>query len=237
MSPLVVARGLGLSRRLVATDLDLMAGEMVCLIGPNGSGKTSLMHALANIGSPSGSLRIDGVDPKREPPSRRSRLLSYLSASRDLAWPLIARDLISLGQPKDVAPARIEEMLALFELKPLADRSIDRLSTGERSRLLIARALAPDPMLLLLDEPIANLDPLWQIRLLEQLQRLAHRGSRAILIALHDLDLARRYADRLLIMNEGRIEADGPAQNLVPGPEVERIFGITASPEGWLPLR
>lgn len=236
MSALVVARDLELPGRLARTDLELRAGELTCLIGPNGSGKTSLLHALARIGRPSGRVTIAGVDPDREPPSRRGHLLSYLSASRDMAWPLLARDLVALGLPEDVPPSRIAEMLAVFELEPLADRRVDQLSTGERSRLLIARTLAPNARLLLLDEPTANLDPLWQLRLMDRLCLMVRRTERSALVALHDLETARRYADRLLIMDGGRIEADGTAEALLAGDHIARVFGIVSSDSGWRPI-
>jgi iron complex transport system ATP-binding protein len=236
MSPLVRARGLALEDRLEPSDLDLHAGELTCLIGPNGSGKTSLLHALARIGNPSGDVAIDGIDPAHEPPARRAALLSYLAASRDIAWPLLARDLMALGQPEGVRPSRIAGMLDRFGLAQLADRRVDHLSTGERSRLLIARALAADSRLLLLDEPTANLDPLWQLRLMDHLRDLAHSPKRSVLVAMHDLDLARRYADRLLIMQNGRIEADGPPAELLTGGHIERVFGIVASGTGWRPV-
>jgi iron complex transport system ATP-binding protein len=235
MSTLVVARSIGLPGRIDRTDLDLRAGELTCLIGPNGSGKTSLLHALARIGSPLGTVTIDGVDPAQEPPSRRGSLLSYLAASRDIAWPLIARDLVALGLPDGVPHSRIEEMLALLQLQGLSDRRVDRISTGERSRLLIARVLAAGSTLLLLDEPTANLDPLWQLRLMDHLRDLVRSSERAVLVAVHDLDLARRYADRLLIMESGRIEADGPPATLLTEGHIERVFGIVASEQGWRP--
>jgi iron complex transport system ATP-binding protein len=235
VSALVVAEDLALAGRLERTSLDLRGGELTCLIGPNGSGKTSLLHALARIGSPSGTVQIDGVNPAHEPPARRGALLSYLAASRDIGWPLIARDLVALGLPDGVPQSRIEETLALFELQALAGRRVDRLSTGERSRLLIARVLAANARLLLLDEPTANLDPLWQLRLMDHLRALVRSKERAALVAMHDLDLARRYADRLLIMESGRIEADGKPADLLTGGHIERVFGIVANEGGWRP--
>ena len=236
MSARVNAQDLALAGRLEPTSLDLRGGELTCLVGPNGSGKTSLLHALARIGAPSGTVLIDGVNPAYEPPARRGSLLCYLAASRDISWPLIARDLVGLGLPDGVPQSRIEETLTLLALQTLADRRVDRLSTGERSRLLIARVLATDARLLLLDEPTANLDPLWQLRLMDHLRDLVRTSGRAVLVAIHDLDIARRYADRLLIMESGRVEADGSPSALLTGGHIERVFGITASAEGWRPI-
>jgi iron complex transport system ATP-binding protein len=106
------------------------------------------------------------------------------------------------------------------------------LSTGERSRVLIARALAPRPRLLLLDEPTANLDPLWQIRLMELVREELKDGGRAALVAIHDLDAAARHADRILVMDKGRIAAEG-----LDGPHVAEIFGIERVGGRWRPVR
>jgi iron complex transport system ATP-binding protein len=160
------------------------------------------------------------VDPRGLGPALRPQVLTYLPAARDLPWPLVARDLIALGGG--------DGDFAALELSSLLDRRVDTLSTGERSRVLIARALAPRPRLLLLDEPTANLDPLWQIRLMELVRDELRQGGRAALIAIHDLDAAARYADRILVMDEGRIAAEG-----LDGPHVAEIFGIERVDGGW----
>ncbi len=222
MTALLEARRLSLPGRLSDASLQLEEGELACLVGPNGSGKTSLLHAIAGIGSPSGEVRIGGTDPRRLGPAARPKLLTFLPASRDLRWPLIARDVITLGGGRDVPPD--------LELEPLLDRRMDQLSTGERSRVLLARALAPRPKLLLLDEPTANLDPLWQIRLMEMVKNDLKNGARAALVAIHDLDAAARYADRIIVMSGGRIAAVG-----LDGPHVPAIFGIERVAGEWRP--
>ena len=219
------ASGLSLPGRLHDASLQIQAGELVCLIGPNGSGKTSMLHALAGIGSATGSVDMDGIDPRTLPPSLRPAHVTYLPASREVPWPLLARDLIALGGAEMAFPA--------LELDPLLDRRVDTLSTGERSRVLIARALAPRPQLLLLDEPTANLDPLWQIRLMELVREEIDGGGRAergraALIAIHDLDAALLHADRILVMDQGRIAAEG-----LDGPHVAEIFGIERVGGAW----
>jgi iron complex transport system ATP-binding protein len=236
MTALLKAERLSLTGRLQETSLTLAAGELTCLIGPNGSGKTSLLHALAGIKGPGGTVSIDGVDPHQAAPAQRRRLFSYLPASRDIGWPLTAHDVIALGISSPEEKARIPELLAELELSEFADRRMDRMSTGERSRVLIARALVARPKVLLLDEPAANLDPLWQLRLMDCLRRLATEKEQAMLVAIHDLELARHFADRLLIMARGAITADGDPGRLLAGPEMPRVFGVEMVEGRWKPV-
>lgn len=229
MSIVVRARALGLEQRLHPLDLDLAGGELCGLIGPNGSGKTSLLHALAGIGQASGMVEIEGTDPRRAPPGKRHGLLTFLPAGRELAWPLPARDVIRLGGASETQADRMVDRL---DLQALVGRRIDRLSTGERSRVLLARALAPEPRLLLLDEPIANLDPYWRLRVMELVREEAERLGQAALVALHDLDMADVFARRLLVIEGGRIVADG-GPDLLDQPVLARVFGVERSAGRW----
>ena len=230
MTALLEARGVALAGRLAPTDFALQRPELVCLVGPNGSGKTSLLHALARIGPASGEVRIGGTRPEELAPAARRRLLAFLPASRDVTWPLSARDLVRLG----ASEAEADEAMASLDLTPWAERRVDRLSTGERSRVLIARALAPKPILLLLDEPVANLDPFWQLRLMERL-RSAAKGGQGAVVAMHDLDLAARYADRLVLMEAGAIVADGEPEAMLDSARLGEVFGIERTDGVWMP--
>lgn len=233
MNALLEATGLALPGRLNETAISADVGELVCLVGPNGSGKTSLLHAIAGIGDSSGRVRIAGTDPRSAGPAERSRLLSYLPASRDIAWPLTARDLIALGLPGAIDHSAIEAVSDSLELVAFAGRRVDRLSTGERSRVLIARALVARPKLLLLDEPVANLDPLWQLRLMDHIRSLTGTGDRTALVAMHDLELARLYADRLVVMRDGAIAADGRPDALIGSDLIPSVFGIVRKDGRW----
>ena len=141
MTPLLEARDISAPGRLNPTDLVCPVGEMVAVIGPNGAGKTSLLRALAGIELRHGSVSIGGEDVSAAPPARRMRLLSFLPATRSLVWPISARDVICLGLPRPDRE-RVEELIELFELGSLAERPVNSLSTGERSRVLFARSLA-----------------------------------------------------------------------------------------------
>lgn len=231
MTALLAAEKVELAGRLEPTGFRMESSELVCLVGPNGSGKTSLLHALARIGGASGAVRIDGRRPEDLAPAERRRLLSYLPASRDIAWPLAAQDVVRLGSDA----SETAEAMAALDLVPFARRRMDRLSTGERSRVLIARALASRPRLLLLDEPVANLDPLWQLRLMEIL-RLAVAGGQGAVVAMHDLDLAARYADRLVLMESGAIVADGEPGAVLGSARLGEVFGIRKVGGEWRPL-
>ena len=228
---LVEASGLAITGRLDPTDLKLEAGTLTCLIGPNGSGKTSLLHALAGIGGHSGRTVIDGAVLRSAPPALRPKLATYLPASRDLRWPLHARDLIALG---GASAEQIDLYAARLALDRIEARTVDHLSTGERSRVLIARALAPQPKLLLLDEPTANLDPLWQIRLMELVREEVAQPGRAAVVAMHDLDAAGRYADRLIVMSGGRIAADGAPRQVLESAVISDTFGIARQDGHWV---
>jgi iron complex transport system ATP-binding protein len=235
MSQLLTAEGLALEDRLSPTNLLLDAACLCCLVGPNGSGKTSLLHAIAGVGQPEGEVRIDGENPRKLQPQRRQRLFTYLPASREIKWPISGAELIALGNESEEGISR--DILDTLELEILLDRRVDRLSTGERSRVLIARALAAEPRLLLLDEPLANLDPSWQLKLCEYLRDLTRTLRCSMVMAVHDLEIARRYSDRLIIMSEGKVAADGTPAALLESAEAKRIFGVERRDEGWRLIR
>jgi iron complex transport system ATP-binding protein len=230
MTSFVEARAVALEDRLNPTDLQLRAAEMVALIGPNGGGKTSLLRALADIERTGGEVCIDGENLRALSPARRPYLATFLPASRELVWPISARDVISLGLPK-ADPDRVDELIDLLELGPLADRTVDRLSTGERARVLVARALAPKPRLLLLDEPLSNLDPYWVLRLMEIVREAVLEGA-AALIALHDIDRVPAF-DRALLIAGGEIRADLPPHEMLPSAALAEAFRIERGEFGW----
>ena len=231
MTPLLEARGVGIDGRLGPTDLMAGAGEFVAIVGPNGGGKTSLLRALARVEGAGGIMTIDGEQLDAVGEARRRRLIAFLPASRDIAWPIRVRDFIALGLGGS-DPVRPQEMLETLELHPLADRPIDSLSTGERARAMLGRALAARPRLLLLDEPLSNLDPYWVLRTLEILRsELAASGGSA-LVSVHDLALLGEF-DRALLVAGGNLLADEPPGTLLDSPSLSAAFGIERSAAGW----
>ena len=224
------ARELAIAGRLHPTGLDAQAGELIALVGPNGGGKTSLLRALARIEGADGIVAIDGEDIDEAPIARRRQLLSFLPASRDVTWPISARDVIGLGLDRKDEP-RVDEMISLFELGALTDRPVNQLSTGERARVLAARALVGNPKLLLLDEPLSNLDPYWVLRFLDIFQEAAKAGH-IVLAALHDLSQLDRFS-RALLISDGQIQMDEAPANLVASERFEEIFRISSANGRW----
>ena len=231
MTPLATARGIGIDGRLQPADLDVSPASLVALIGPNGSGKTSLLRALAGVEMSHGGVAIDGEEVASAPPARRPRLLTFLPASRDLAWPIRARDVIALGLPAD-DPERVGQLLDRLELGELAERPANQLSTGERARVLLARALAPSPRLLLLDEPLSNLDPYWVLQTLALLRETVRSSRCSAIVSLHDIDRVEAF-DRVLLMDRGRIVADRMPDEMLASAELSQSFRIERSDGGW----
>ena len=226
----LMATGVALPHRLRATDLSLGHGQLVALVGPNGGGKTSLLRALAGVEEASGEVRIDGELVAGLGEARRRSLLAFLPASREIGWPIAARDVIALGLARR-DEERIDRLIGLFELNALADRPINRLSTGERTRVLLARAMAARPKLLLLDEPFANLEPYWVLRLADILRETADDDT-LVLVALHDLGQLERF-DRALLIAGGGVQMEEAPAALVANERFEDIFRITAATGGW----
>lgn len=224
------ATAVGLDGRLSPTDLSVEAGQMVALVGPNGGGKTSLLRALARVEQANGQVAIDSKDLDKLGEAHRRRLLAFLPASREVGWPIAARDVIALGLGARDA-SRIDELIELFELDKLADRPIDRLSTGERARVLLARALAAEPRLLLLDEPLSNLEPYWVVRLIEILRAVTDTGA-MMLVALHDLAQLGAF-DRALLIADGEVQMDETPAALIGSARFEEIFRIRDEGGRW----
>lgn len=231
MTSLLEARGIGLAGRLKPTDLDCRPGELVGVIGPNGAGKTSLLRTLAGIDGGEGKVNIDAEWVTVAPPARRMRLLSFLPATRSLVWPISVRDVIALGLPSP-NNQRIDDLVAQLELEPLANRPVNHLSTGERSRVLLARALAARPRLLLLDEPLSNLDPYWVLRTLEILRLEAVETRCAVFASLHDLSQVGAF-DRVLLVDNGAVVADATPAEVLELPQLTRAFRIENAGKGW----
>jgi iron complex transport system ATP-binding protein len=211
--------------------LTLNAGEVVGLIGPNGAGKTTLMRAMLGILPHTGRSSLASLSPRD-----RGRAVAWMPQTREIAWPVSVETLVALGRTPHLATgqrmtkadrAAVTSALNRMELADFRTRTATRLSGGEQARVLIARALAQQTPLLMADEPIAGLDPAHQIATMQCFAALAQEG-RAALVSLHDLGLAARYCTRLIVLDKGRITADGPPRAVLTPDLLRDSFGITA---------
>lgn len=216
---------LGDARVIRGVSLATEGAQFVGLIGPNGVGKTTLVRAIAGLIPFGGSVILDGEAVSAMSPRARARAMSYLAQGAGSHWPLEVSRLIALGRLPHLEPfhrasaedeAAIARAIALAGVGEFIGRDVLTLSGGERARVLLARALAVEAPLLLVDEPVAALDPYHQIRIMEVLRAYADEG-RTVVAVLHDLSLAARYCDRLILLDEGRVKADGaPSEVLTP---------------------
>jgi iron complex transport system ATP-binding protein len=207
-------------------------GELVGLLGPNGAGKTTLMRAALGLQPAEGGIALGGAPLCGLTPRERALRAAHVPQDRSIAWPITVEALVALGRgPHRAAPkadrVAIEAALAAMDLGALRDRPATALSGGERARALIARALAQDTPLLLADEPTAGLDPAHALMLMAAFRDLAARG-RGVLVSLHDLGLAARWCHRLLLLDRGRLAAEGPPDAVLTPARLAGVYGITA---------
>ena len=207
--------------------LELTRGEVLGLIGPNGSGKTTLFRAISGVAAlKAGCIRVDGHDLAYLSPAQRARYIAVVPQARRLPPGFTVRQTVLFGrtpylgwrgQPAQTDLHRLDWALEQTRLAPLADQRVDQLSGGEQQRVLLARALAQDTPILLLDEPTAHLDLEHQSSLLRLVQTMAHDQQLGVFMAVHDLNLVSLYADRVALLFNGRVHAVGtPGEVLVP---------------------
>ena len=215
----------------------LTQGEFVVLLGPNGAGKTSLIKASLGLEKPtSGQAKLDGENTHTLTPKERARKISYLPQSRPLAWPNRVKDIVALGRFSYGATLgrlqnedrqAIDKAITDCDISHLANRNAGSLSGGEIARMHCARLFAAQTPLIIADEPIAALDPRHQFRILELIKNYVDNGGGA-LIVLHDIELAARYASRLIWMQDGHIVADGAPAETLTSERLKQVYNIRA---------
>ncbi|WGF90254.1 ABC transporter ATP-binding protein [Marinivivus vitaminiproducens] len=211
--------------KAVAVDdlnLDIGVGDFVTLLGPSGCGKTTTLRILGGFEVPTkGRVLLDGVDVTRQPPNRRHvnmvfqdyALFPHMTVGENIAFGLELK-----GSTRSEIDIRTRELLDFLQLGNMRERMPDQLSGGQRQRVALARALAPDPKLLLLDEPLGALDAKLRAQVQVELKEIQRRTGKTFVFVTHDQDEALTMSDRIIVMNHGKIEQDGTPEDLYSRP-------------------
>ncbi|MGD0141814.1 MAG: ABC transporter ATP-binding protein [Rhizomicrobium sp.] len=229
----------GYRGRAVLNDVSIAIepGKVTGLVGANGAGKTTLLRvALGLLETSQGDVRVLDRSLRNWPRDARARAMAYLPQGADAHWPIEARRLVALGRMPHRAPfaplspedcEAVDRALARCDAAQFVSRRMDELSAGERARILLARALATEAPILIADEPAAHLDPVHQLRLMELLREEAAQGA-AVIVTLHDLALASRFCDEIVVLQSGRVVSQGPANEALSDGVLAAAFGIAA---------
>ena len=231
--------GVTLAGRAVLHDvsLSLPGRHFVALVGPNGAGKTTLLRALAGLLPSTGTVHVGGATLSSLALRERAKRFGYLPQGHVVHWPLAVRDVVALGRYPHGAtdPARLsrqddDAVLRAMEATNIAafgGRRVTELSGGERSRVALARVLAVEAPIVLADEPTASLDPRYQIDVMKNLRSVADGGV-LVIVVTHDLGLAARFADHVIVLSNGRLVAQGTPAQALSAAILADVFRITA---------
>ena len=213
-------------------------GQLVGLIGPNGAGKSTLLRAIAGVLRPQeGAVWLEGEELNSMPARDVASRMALVPQIAPYTHGFTARELVLMGRYPHLGRFEIEgaadeqiarEAMELTETEEFAERTLDTLSGGERQRVFVSRALAQQPRVLLLDEPTANLDVLHKLRVLDLVRGLVDEGLTAV-AAIHDLGMAARYCDRLVLLSEGRVLAEGTPEEVLAPDIIEAAFGVRSA--------
>jgi iron complex transport system ATP-binding protein len=217
--------------------LSLQRGRLVALLGPNGAGKTTLLKAMAGLLPSKGSVQINGDRLETLNRTDRARRIGYLPQGHQVHWPLSARDVVALGRfPHGLSdPARmsashavaVDTAMVRTDTTRFADQAVMTLSGGERARVMLARVLAVEAGILLADEPTASLDPRHQITVMQDLKAESRRGTLVVAVT-HDIALASRLADEIVLMHMGRVVAQGLPSTVLTDERLASVYGVKA---------
>lgn len=217
-------------------DLELRAHEVVCLIGANGAGKSTVLRTLAqDLPALSGTVCLEGRDASRMSAAERARIRAVLFSERRVSELISCLDVVRLGRNPHTGPLgrlsdadheAVERAMDIVGVTSLADAAFDRISDGQRQRVLLARAIAQEPRVLLLDEPCTYLDIRYRIELVRILRRLAREQGMAIACTMHELPLVPHVADRVICLKEGSVMCQGNAAEMLAPEVVDRLFDL-----------
>ncbi len=211
-------------------------GEWLCIIGPNGAGKSSLLRSIAGVVPHSGRILVDGSPLTARSSRRRAQLIAYVpqlpvlpSGMTGAEYVLLGRNpfVTHFGRESELDHSMVDDVIDRLDLAKLASRDVDTLSGGERQRLVIARAIAQEAPILLLDEPTAALDIGHQQQALELVDKLRREHGLTVVSAMHDLTLAGIYSDRLILMHAGHVVAQGPAGDVLRPETLGEFYGVS----------
>jgi iron complex transport system ATP-binding protein len=216
--------------------MQISEGEVVSIIGPNGSGKSTLLRCICRVLQPRGGVvYLNNQDVAHLKPRELARLFGYVPQSGAEVFPLTVYEAVLLGRkpylswgvgPKD--REIVDRILRFMKIEEFALKYINEMSGGEKQRVLIARALAQEPEVLLLDEPTSNLDIKHQLEVLGLMQKFAHDGGMTVIMVLHDLNLASRFSDKLVLINEGKVFASGPPAAVLNPANIRAVYDVEA---------
>lgn len=215
--------------------LSVEKGEMVGLIGPNGSGKTTLLKIFSAVLTGRGEVKLNEKRIQAYDKRELSRLFAVVPQESAIFFPYTVAEIVLMGRASYHSSLSLEgerdrevarTSMELTDSLAFSDRYLHELSGGEKQRVIIARALAQEPKILLLDEPAAFLDLKHQVRVLELMRQLNRERGLTVVAALHDLNLAALFFPRLLLLREGRIYRDGPPKEVLTKETIEEVYGI-----------
>lgn len=221
----------------ILDDLNVMVddSEILGLVGPNGSGKTTLIKCIDRILKPKGSILLDGKDIENMSRQEIARQIGYVPQSSSTPLATTVFDTVLMGRRphiswrvNDADLDKVAEVLERLHLGDLAMRDFSQLSGGQKQKVLIARALAQEPAVLLLDEPTSNLDMKHQLEVMETVSSLVKEKNISAVMAIHDLNLAARFSDRLVMLKNGRVYAAGEPKVLLNEANICKVYGIEA---------
>ncbi len=219
---------------LEGVDLKLNKGEILSIVGPNGAGKTTLLKCIVRIVKPErGTILIDGKDASRMKRLDLARCVGYVPQSSPSKFPITVFDAVLMGRRPYITwkPSKkdlevVADLLMSMDLEDLALRGFDELSGGEKQKVLLARAFAQDPNYLLFDEPTSNLDLRHQMEVMEMISGMVREKGVAAILAMHDLNLASRFSDRILMLNAGKIFCNGEPLQVMTVENIRSVYGV-----------